>query len=148
MAVLCVASGIGKEPLHPNLPQPTVIRRISHQRRQLPVHLPHALHQRVVCQHCPSWTLLHPPHHDRRLLDHQVHAPQNQQPVQNPLHLNLQTIIIPRTHPSHLHRRHLPLHPQNLHHSQSLIIHESVLYLWACLTHSTSYGCCLLNSLL
>lgn len=38
-----------KKPLHTTIHQPTLLRLIIHQRWQLPIHLSHAIHQRVVC---------------------------------------------------------------------------------------------------
>jgi hypothetical protein len=110
MEVLHYASSTKQEPIHANLRQSNLLGLISHQCRQLSIHLQNALHQRLVRIHRPIGTVLNINYHDCGLLDYEVHAGEDEQPVQDSLKGNIQTIVLPITHPFNLHRRYLPLH--------------------------------------
>lgn len=99
----------------------------------------------MVCLNCALRLAVYFNYHDRRLLDYQVHAGQDEQSVHDTIDRNIEAVVVFGTHTVDLYCRYISVHLEDIEDAKFRCLHEPVLYIWRGVDFAVNYGGRLLN---
>jgi hypothetical protein len=99
----------------------------------------------MVCLNCSIGLAVYLNYHDRRLLDYQVHAGQDEQSVYDTVDRNIEAVVVSGADTVDLHCGYFSVHLEDIEDVEFGCVHEPVLYLWRGVDFVVDYGGCLLD---